>query len=396
MGMRINQNIMALTAYRNLSKSDESLQMGLEKLSSGFRINRAADDASGLVISENLRSQIGGLNQATRNAQDGINVVQTAEGALNEVQSILQRMRDLAVQASNTGSSDVAARTAAQQEVAALSSELDRISASTKFGKTALLDGTFGLSYASTAANLNLVGTGLVITATTGQAFSITVNGVTAAVTVAVGTYTTSASLQSALDTAVRAGLSAVGQDPAAVKVNVTDPGGYGVVRVNFSSSSAYTLTAGTGAADFLAQGAVTAGAAATAGTGGVFQVGANNVATDRISVAIGSVSSSGLSLTGLDVINGANAAITSLDAAITSVTSTRGALGAYQNRFQHTINNLNVSVQNLTASESQIRDTDMAQEMVRFTRDQILVQAGTAMLAQANAAPQSVLKLLQ
>lgn len=396
MGMRINQNIMALTAYRNLSKSDESLQMGLEKLSSGFRINRAADDASGLVISENLRSQIGGLNQATRNAQDGINVVQTAEGALNEVQSILQRMRDLAVQASNTGSSDVAARTAAQQEVTALSAELDRISASTKFGKTALLDGTFGLSYASTAANLNLVGTGLVITATTGRAFSITVNGVTAAVTVAVGTYTTSASLQSALDTAVRAGLSAVGQDPAAVKVNVTDPGGYGVVRVNFSSSSAYTLTAGTGAADFLSPGGVTAGAAATAGTGGVFQVGANNVATDRISVAIGSVSSSGLSLTGLDVINGANAAITTLDAAITSVTGTRGALGAYQNRFQHTINNLNVSVQNLTASESQIRDTDMAQEMVRFTRDQILVQAGTAMLAQANAAPQSVLKLLQ
>lgn len=396
MGMRINQNIMALTAYRNLSKSDESLQMGLEKLSSGFRINRAADDASGLVISENLRSQIGGLNQATRNAQDGINVVQTAEGALNEVQSILQRMRDLAVQASNTGSSDVAARTAAQQEVAALSSELDRIAASTKFGKTALLDGTFGLSYASTAANLNLVGTGLVITATTGQAFSITVNGVTAAVTVAVGTYTTSASLQSALDTAVRAGLNAVGQDPAAVKVNVADPGGYGVVRVNFSSSSAYTLTIGSGATDFLAQAGVSAGAAATAGTGGVFQVGANNVATDRISVAIGSVSSSGLSLTGLDVINGANAAITSLDAAITSVTGTRGALGAYQNRFQHTINNLNVSVQNLTASESQIRDTDMAQEMVRFTRDQILVQAGTAMLAQANAAPQSVLKLLQ
>ena len=144
--MRINQNVMANNASRNLSATNVTLGKSLEKLSSGFRINRAADDAAGLVISQGLRAQIGGLKQATRNAQDGISVVQTAEGALNEVHTMLTRMRDLAVQAANTGANDSAARTAAQQEVAALRTEIDRISSSTRFGGTALLDGTYGVT----------------------------------------------------------------------------------------------------------------------------------------------------------------------------------------------------------------------------------------------------------
>src|SRR5690349_8969400 len=142
MGLRINQNIAAQNAYRNLSVTDSQMSKSLERLSSGFRINRAADDAAGLSVSEGLRAQIGGLKVAVRNAQDGINVVQTAEGAMNEVHSILQRMRDLSVQASNSGSQDTAARTAAQQEVTQLNAELDRIGNTTRFGGQQLLQGT--------------------------------------------------------------------------------------------------------------------------------------------------------------------------------------------------------------------------------------------------------------
>jgi flagellin len=275
MGLRINQNIAASNAYRNLSVNDGQMAKSLEKLSSGFRINRAADDAAGLSISEGLRGQIGGLKVAVRNAQDGISVVQTAEGALTETHSILQRMRDLAVQASNGGSQDVVAQTAADTEFQQLNLEIDRIAKTTQFGTQKLLDGTF---------------------------------------------------------------------------------------------------------------------------TAGAFQVGANNNANEQITIAIGNADATTLGTKALALTStaGAQAAITAVDTAINTVSSTRGNLGAYQNRFEHTINNLNVAVENLSSSESRIRDTDMAQEMVQFTKSQILTQAGTAMLAQANQAPQSVLQLLR
>ena len=269
--MRINQNTMALNAYRNLSTTNMAMSKSLEKLSSGLRINRAADDAAGLVISQGLRAQVSGLKQATRNAQDGISVVQTAEGALNEVQNMLNRMRDLAVQAANTGTNDTDARAAGQAEVDQLASEITRISTSTKFGKLALLDGTF---------------------------------------------------------------------------------------------------------------------------TAAAFQVGSDS--GDTINVTIAKADATTLGVNALVLDTAAGAAITSLDAAIKTVSTTRGTLGATQNRFESTIANLQVSVENLSASESRIRDTDMAQEMTNFTRNQILQQAGTAMLAQANSAPQSVLRLLQ
>ncbi|MER7002595.1 flagellin [Dactylosporangium sp. NPDC000555] len=286
MGLRINNNIAAQNAYRNLSVTDGQMSKSLEKLSSGYRINRAADDAAGLSISEGLRSQIGGLKVAVRNAQDGISVVQTAEGALTETHSILQRMRDLAVQAASTGSQDSDARSAAQTEFAQLNSELDRIATTTAFGGQKLLD----------------VGNGAYL---------------------------------------------------------------------------------------------------------GTFQVGANTADADQIAVDLGTAAfgssstvtgfdSAGLGVSTLDLTTAGTAAIEAIDSAIKGVSTARATLGAYQNRFEHTINNLNVAVENLSASESRIRDTDMAQEMVSFTRSQILTQAGTSMLAQANQAPQNVLSLLR
>jgi flagellin len=270
MGLRINQNIAAQNAYRNLSVTDGQMSKSLEKLSSGFRINRAADDAAGLSISEGLRSQVGGLKVAVRNAQDGISVAQTAEGALTEVHSILQRMRDLSVQAANGGSNDTSATGAAQKEFVQLNAELDRIGTTTSFGTNKLLDGNYD----------------------------------------------------------------------------------------------------------------------------GTFQVGAN--AGETMNITIAAVSATDLGTDVLDLGTDASAAITALDTAISSVSDQRADLGAYQNRFEHTINNLNVTVENLSASESRIRDTDMAQEMVAFTRNQILTQAGTSMLSQANQASQNVLSLLR
>ncbi|PZS25876.1 MAG: flagellin [Pseudonocardiales bacterium] len=272
--MRINQNIASMNAYRNLSVTDNQMAKSLEKLSSGFRINRAADDAAGLSISEGLRSQIGGLKVAVRNAQDGVNVVQTADGALNESTAILQRMRDLAVQASNDGSQDTTAQTAANTEFQQLNSELTRISATTSFNGKNLLDGSYA----------------------------------------------------------------------------------------------------------------------------GTFQVGSKNSASDQITVTLATaVDAAGLGTSAGDLTTtgGAQSAIDLVDTAIGTVNATRASLGAYQNRFEHTVNNLNVAVENLSASESQIRDTDMAQEMSNLSRSQILQQAGTSMLAQANSSQQSILKLL-
>jgi flagellin len=391
--MRINQNIMAMNAYRNLSTTDTNLGKSLEKLSSGYRINRAADDAAGLVISQGLRAQISGLKQATRNAQDGISVVQTAEGALNEVQTMLNRMRDLAVQAANTATNDTSARTAAQAEVTQLKAEIDRITGSTKFGQQALLDGTFGITDAM-ATGFNATSTYTVAASTD---FKINVDGtgdVTA--TLSAGTYTgaqLAAHLQSAIQTALTGGTTA--QQALAQKITVdstTVGAGFSLtVKAALASGDTFTLTDGgnTPLADLSLTGTVTA----AAGTGGVFQGGANS--GDTIAVTLASVSTSGLGISAIDISADAAGAITLLDNAISTVSTTRGNLGAIQNRFESTIANLQVATENLSSSESRIRDTDMAAEMTNFTKQQILQQAGTAMLAQANAVPQSVLKLI-
>jgi flagellin len=279
MGLRINQNIAAQNAYRSLSVSDNQMSKSLEKLSSGFRINRAADDAAGLAISEGLRSQVGGLKVAVRNAQDGVSVVQTAEGALNEVHSILQRMRDLGVQAGNDSNNDKARENIAT-EVTSLTEELTRISESTNFNGTKLLDGSAGTA---------------------------------------------------------------------------------GVMK---------------------------------------FQVGADGDASSQIEVDLSSANVSTV-VTDLGTLSfadadAAQASITAIDTQIEAVSTARASLGALQNRFEHTINSQNVAIENLSASESRIRDTDMAQEMMSFTRSQILSQAGTSMLSQANQSQQGVLSLLR
>ncbi len=275
--MIINHNISAMNSYRNLAFNDTNMSKTMEKLSSGFRINRAADDAAGLAISEKMRSQITGLDQAIRNAQDGISLIQTAEGALTEVHSMLNRMDELAVQAANdtNTSSD---RSALNDEFSALISEIDRISQQTEFNKKTLLDGTF---------------------------------------------------------------------------------------------------------------------AAGSSSTDLVFHIAANSGQTISVNVENMGASAIGLSASDITSQTGAEAAITAVQTAIENVSDQRNSLGAVQNRLEHTVNNLSVTMENLQAAESRVRDADMAAEMMKFTKQQILTQAGTAMLAQANAKPQSVLQLL-
>ena len=403
MGLRINQNIAAMNAYRNLTVTDGQMAKSLEKLSSGFRINRAADDAAGLSISEGLRAQVGGTKVAIRNAQDGISVVQTAEGALQEVHSILQRMRDLAVQASNTGSQDSQARSAAQTEVTQLLSEVDRIGETTKFGSTKLLDGSLGSRAVSTGAVMSAAVTTSATAAD--NAVDITVsdgNGgtTTVAIDLAESSSYSGQQLVDAINQQVSAhwnsqGLTANGGPT--VRAELAQGLG-STYQVRLVSDSTVTI-ANKGSSLTNAIGST----ASVAGAGGVFQVGANNSSGghDRITVSIGDVRTSALAsgaLSGLGtkIANGDATAIGDIDAAIQSISTSRANLGAYQNRFEHTIANLSVAAENLSASESRIRDTDMAQEMVQFTRAQILTQAGTAMLAQANQAPQQVLQLLR
>lgn len=393
--MRINQNIQAFNAYRNLSNTNGAMGKSLEKLSSGFRINRAADDAAGLVISQGLRAQVSGLRQATRNAQDGISVVQTAEGALNEVHSMLNRMRDLSVQAANTGSMDTAARTAANTEVTQLAAEVTRISQTTKFGNQLLLDGNFGTKAAEATGFVNAS----TYTVNANDAFQINVNGTgNVTVNLSAGTYS-GAALAAHMTNAIRTALSggSAGQQALADKVTVeatTVGAGFSLsVKAQLASGQTFTLTDGAGtplAETNLAAATVTA----AAGSGGVFQVGA--AATDTLTISLQAMDASTLGVNGLDLVNSASAAITAVDSAITTVSTLRGNLGAYQNRFESTVANLQVTTENLAASESRIRDTDMALEMVSFTRHQVLLQAGTAMLGQANQLPQSVLRLLQ
>lgn len=395
--MRINQNIMAFNAQRNLNASAGAMAKSIEKLSSGLRINRAADDASGLVISQKLRAQTSGLRQATRNAQDGISVVQTAEGALNEVHSMLNRMRDLAVQASNSGANDSTARAAAQSELTQLRTEIDRIGNTTSFGSTKLLNGSYGVS-AATAVGYDANDS--VVIGAGNDTFTINVNGTGAvAVTLAQATYTGSqlaTEVQQKTKAALQGGTSA--QAAFADNVTVTSAaagaGSTFTIAVDGLADTQTFVLAENGADTFLADtnvGAVTA----AAGTGGTFQVGANNTSDDQITLTISQVSASALSLSSLDLSTDAAGAITTIDAAVATISTSRGNLGAVQNRLESTISNLQVTSENLAASESRIRDTDVAAEMVEFTRTQILQQAGTAMLGQANAQSASVLRLL-
>jgi flagellin len=370
MGLRVNNNIAALNAYRNLSVTDGQMSKSLEKLSSGFRINRAADDAAGLAISEGLRSQIGGLKVAVRNTQDGVSVVQTAEGALTEVHSILQRVRDLAVQAGND-SNNTQSRAAITTEATELVAELDRIGKSTNFNGINLLDGT--------ANTLNFQ-VGAAGNANSKIAVDLDpANVVAVATALTTGMYSRTGSLAPATvtgDFTVTQGGTAV--TVAMGAVNAARTSGDVVNTLNSDTAFANNFSAKLDDAGQLVVTSKTGNSAITvAGTGytaGAGAAGAINFTSHT----------------------NAQSALVTIDTQIGNISTARAKLGALQNRFEHTINNLNVSVENLSASESRIRDTDMAQEMVSFTRSQILTQAGTSMLSQANQASQNVLSLLR
>ncbi|WP_432519349.1 flagellin [Kineococcus sp. SYSU DK006] len=386
MGLRVNNNIAAFNSYRNLQATDKTLNSSLEKLSSGLRINKAADDAAGLVISEGLRSQIGGLTVAARNAQDGVNVAQTADGALGTATSILQRMRDLAVQSAND-TNDSTSRTAIQKEITSLTAELDRISAKTSFNGVNLLDGSFAgkqfqVGYAAGDAITFDIKSGAATIAAASATTEVWKSGAFASfsgtagsnviidgVTVDVSGATDQATFVAAVNTAL------------SVKYDVAS-----------ASTTGFTLTAK--AAGAATDASVTFSGAFSAATGAVSTQGAAAVTENPAGTF--NTRGLGLSTVSLTTQAAANTAITTIDEALKKVSGARADLGALQNRFENVIKSVNVAIENLTASESAIRDTDMASEMTKFTRSQILSQAGTSMLAQANSASQNVLSLLR
>ncbi|MHB1615436.1 MAG: flagellin N-terminal helical domain-containing protein [Actinomycetes bacterium] len=299
MGLYLTSNVAAMNAYQNLSVTQNQLQVSIQQLSSGYRINSAANDPSGLAISQGLQAQIGGLTQAVQNAQNGISVAQTAEGALNETQAILQRMNTLAVESANGGSMSTQAQQAAQTEFSQLQTQLNQIASSTNFNGQSLLNGSYSgvFQIGATAATFNQ------------STVDMSASGI--------GTMMTAAGISS---------------------VTGLDASGLGV------------------------------------GTSVALTASGNSAASNAALAA---------------------SAISAITNAINAVSTVRANLGAYQNAFQHTINNLNTAVTNLTASNAAIQDTNFASTMATFTQQQILQQAGVSVLAQANQLPSSVLKLL-
>ncbi|MFW3170456.1 flagellin [Geodermatophilus sp. CPCC 206100] len=402
MGLSVNNNIAAMNSYRNLSITDGQMSKSLEKLSSGFRINRAADDAAGLAISEGLRSQIGGLKVAVRNTQDGVSVVQTAEGALTETHKILQRMRDLTVQASNGGGLNDDAKKNIQSEIGQLKNELTRIQETTTFNGTKLLDSKYDGKFqvgANVGESINVkIGTAM-------GASGLGVDGVDITKT-GVGTVTTTPTTAVAGSAAGSNGTAASATIPSAtldlskaenfakLDGSITYNGNtldLSSISYKADASVADRKTAVETAVNNAFSGKVTVDWA-TSASGVVFK-GETPVGPATTDAEKADLAKKQMTFT---QATGAESALKKIDSAIKTVSNTRADLGAIQNRFEHTINNLNVAVENLTASESRIRDTDMAQEMTNFTRSQILTQAGTAMLAQANQVPQGVLSLLR
>ncbi len=382
--MRINHNIAALNASNRLGANDNAISKNLAKLSSGYRINSAADDAAGLAVSEKMRAQINGLNQAEDNAQNGISLVQTAEGGLNETQSILQRMNTLAVEAANGVYDSGTDLNNLNSEVTALKGEIDRISTATNFNGKALLDGSIDGSYQTTddtkltTASVSMAGGALEatdkVTVAVDASGTISVDSGLTSVTFdkvtttkADGTYTLTAKVDATADDATKAKYTGL------------------------------TVTVKTGAnwAAKDEKDVVTAGAQNPSIT---FQIGSDNQADQRVSLNINDMGTKGLKIDNVTLGTQADAqkAIDTIKSANNAVSAQRANLGALQNRLEHTTNNLTTMSQNLTSAESTIRDVDMSSEMVDLTKNQILEQAATSMLAQANAMPQSVLSLLK
>ncbi|MBN2794395.1 MAG: hypothetical protein JXR88_03230 [Clostridia bacterium] len=486
--MRINNNLMAMNTHRQLGLNSNAGAKSIEKLSSGFRINRAGDDAAGLAISEKMRAQIRGLNQASRNSQDAISLVQTAEGALNETQAILQRMRELAVQSANDTNVTID-RDAIQNEIDQLTTEIDRIGNTTEFNTRKLLNGGAGIQATQTtgtgavvvsgsadvvaggdlvltgvaaADNAKMVIDGAAALVVGSAGADIEINGVT--VSLAAGTTGddiataindvngqtgVSATYDSTLFTLTiqsdgvgsaaqldisglvmsDGGATATDSIASTGAVTVVDQNGTDLVPATdlavtdlttiVGDDAAVTIDASTtgndptsysasgnrvtfngGDYDGLVLDVENASAASTihidANGSLSMQIGANE--GQDMNVSLGDMRAAALGVSSIDITTASSAktSITTINDAITSVSTERAKLGAVQNRLEHTIKNLDTSAENLQASESRIRDVDMAKEMMEFTKNNILQQAAQAMLAQANNAPQGVLQLLR
>ncbi|GAB1805352.1 flagellin N-terminal helical domain-containing protein [Priestia megaterium] len=341
--MRINHNITALNTYRQFNNANNAQAKSMEKLSSGQRINKAGDDAAGLAISEKMRAQVRGLDQSGKNAQDGISLIQTAEGSLSETQDILQRMNELSTQAAN-GSLDDQDRSAINDEITQLNSEVDRISKSTKFNGKNLLDGSFGVQLDTTAT------TGTGIKAGADGVTGIDISGAKADTTYTLafadGKYTLSDDAGNEQTVALA--------DGTAGTANFDNLG----IKIKFDGSQEGDVvtasTAGGGAAGTI----VTADKKAVD-----IQIGANTSGNERLGLSINQMDTTSLSTRNIDVstVEGARSAMDVTKEAINKVSSERSRLGAYQNRLEHTINNLSTASENLTAAESRIRDVDYA-----------------------------------
>ena len=401
--MRIQHNIAALNSYRNLTGNNNAVSKNLEKLSSGYRINRAGDDAAGLAISEKMRAQITGLNTAQKNAQDGVSLVQTAEGALTEVHSMLNRMVELADQSANGTYDNAVDRANLQKEIASLKDEIDRIADSTNFNGINLLDGSLSTS---TTATLKGATTGTKAAVDLKFTFADQFNGkdikVNLANAAAAGnkieaTVAADGTITLKMDATKDHSASAIKEALANAKLDDVAQED----RAKMSSLLASATVTGAGTTG-LANGddfAEKAGTVTPAkGKSLTLQIGDTSKDFNQMAVSVGDMHGEALGIADIDISTqvGAQTAVDKIKSAINSVSSTRGDLGAIQNRLEHTINNLSVTSENMTAAESRIRDVDMANEMMAYTKNNILVQSSQAMLAQANQLPQGVLQLLQ
>jgi len=399
--MRIQHNVTAMNSYRNFNTNNSNLSKNLEKLSSGYKINRAGDDAAGLAISEKMRAQITGLEGATKNAKDGISLIQTAEGALTEVHSMLNRMTTLAEQSANGTYDNDVDRVQLQKEVDALKTEINRIADSTNFNGLKLLDGSLGgwknttaiteaMSYDNFTVSGGQLKNGDAITVTQSSSGmdvkSVTVGDVTVA-----KADLASKGLSWEADANNPAGKTGAYKftlkvtDRTKATADIADAVGEGLpvtvnVKEKVSSNTDLAFT--------------------TDGTGGglTLQIGDTSDDFNKMNVLVGDMHTKALGIADIDISTqeGAANAMDFIKNAINTVSDTRGGLGALQNRLDHTINNLGVMRENIQNAESNIRDTDVAEEMMAYTKNNILNQAAQAMLAQANQMPQGVLQLLQ
>jgi flagellin len=487
MAQVINTNMASLNAQRNLSTSQTALQVSLQRLSSGLRINSAKDDAAGMAISSRMTSQINGLNQAARNANDGISLAQTAEGSLNAISDNLQRMRELAVQSANATNS-ASDRATLQNEVSQLASEIQRVASGAEFNGVKLLDGSFTAQTFQVGANatandrITVDSIGSARTTDLGQSYgaSVVTSVVDGTALSAAGQFTVAVNGGTAVDVFTASGGASVtgSAKDLATAINssnitgltatanaTTDTGTYGAtgavadgnvtLTINGTAITVGVTNAGIGASNVAAAiGAIQSNSAATGvsatlgagntialsaadgrnitfsfadtdttgiaaqdvglgtiaattygsysmnyvGTGSVVVAGTGTAAAKGVANGTTASAATGVAVSAVDIgtVDGANAALASLDSALATINNSRAALGAFQNRFMSAVSNLQTTAENLTASRSRIQDADFAAETAAMTRGQILQQAGTAILAQANSLPNSVLSLLK